>query len=31
MDIVVAALMVIVSFVFLGIVIDATRDPKERD
>lgn len=31
MDIVVAALMVIVSFVFLGIVIDATRDPKNRD
>ncbi len=31
MDIVVAALMVIVSFVFLGIVIDATRDPKDRD
>ena len=31
MDIVAAALMVIVSFVFLGIVIDATRDPKDRD
>jgi hypothetical protein len=31
MDIVAAALMVFVSFVFLGIVIDATRDPKERD
>ncbi len=31
MDIVVAVLMVIVSFVFLGIVIDATRHPKGRD
>jgi len=31
MDIVAAALMVIVSLVFLGIVIDATRDHKDRD
>jgi hypothetical protein len=30
MDIVVAALLVIVSLVFLGIAIDATRDPKDR-
>jgi hypothetical protein len=30
MDIVVAVVLVIVSLVFLGIAIDATRDPKDR-
>ena len=30
MDIIVAALLVIVSFVFVGITIDAARHPKER-
>ncbi len=31
MDIVAAVLMVVVSFVFVGIALDAARDPKERD
>jgi len=30
MDIVVAALMVIVSLVFVGIALDAARDPRDR-
>jgi len=30
MDIVAAVLMVVVSLVFLGIAIDATRDPKDH-
>jgi len=30
MDIVVAALLVIVSLVFVGIALDAARDPKDH-
>jgi len=30
MDIIAAALLIIVSFVFVGIALDAARHPKER-
>jgi hypothetical protein len=31
MDIVAAVLMVVVSLLFVGIALDAARDPKDRD